>query len=218
MLIDKRPDLPENFSDFIAEFTEICFLPSQLQKVDVVFAFGTLAEYKLMADHLVNLYTSGICDKFILTGRAPEHIVHVNEGETEAELSYYSLPEKMRREANIILETKSTNSTQNIENSLPYLEPYKNGKIGCVARSWAGRQMYHFKRFMPETESLFMPFDGMRADGMPFTAKDWYQNEDACKRVWGEIQRVKKYGEAGFMVYRDDLRQKIDNLFSKIKP
>lgn len=217
--IPKRPELPGNFEELIDDITPICFLPAQEEKVDVIFAFGTSHQYQAQAEHLSQLFATGISKNYIITGGSPHYEIIHSYGITEADRIYGLLPQDMRSECLINLETSSTNSVMNIKNSLGYLQPFANGRVGCVARNWAiGRQILHLKNFIANAEILSMPYVETFEDGSSLTNKNWHETQDGRSRLWGEILRLDYYSTLGDMAYPPDVKAQVNKVVQKAKP
>lgn len=217
--LPKRPDLPANFMELVDDITKLCFVPSKNETVDVVFVFGNWSQKSQKPLHIEQLYRNNISKYFVLTGGKPTHDYSHLGSTAVADDVYAGLAEDIIENSIIHIQNRSINSVEDIELSMPFMANINKSTIGCVACNWAmGRQMMYLKKFFPTSDIYPLPYDTRLEDGSFLTASNWHHNTDGQKRLWGEIIRMKLYGERGDMAYPDDLRHKVDTVFSKIKP
>jgi uncharacterized SAM-binding protein YcdF (DUF218 family) len=208
--VPKAPYVPVHFSDLYADLTQACFGTGVIQPVGVVFAFGSWKRNNGIAEHLFKLYKAGVSRDFIITGGIPTaDMGYVSP--PVADTIYAALPNEMKEACTIHIQNKSVNSLEDVVFAKPYLDLYFGQTIGCVARNWAFlRQRLTLEKFISGEHIKAMPYAEHIEGDTYLTAENWFNYEEYRQKIWGELLRIKLYGERGDIHYPDHIRQKIE--------
>lgn len=212
-VVPRHPALPDHFNDLIKTITDIAFMKPSTEPVDIVFAFGSWNQYKALSKALTRIYETGLSRDFILTGGFPNNPEPGTPLISVTDRVLGVLPQTMQDSCTIHCQNKSTNSLEDAVFAQPYLEPYQTQTIGCVARNWAFRRQYlTLQKCVPHARILPLPYDEELTDGSVITSENWHLNTEFRSMVWGEILRIKFYGERGDIAYPPDICAKIEEM------
>lgn len=193
--IARQAKCPPLTPEEIEDITHTVFIPSNPQKSDVLFVFGT--RYSKKWPEVADLYKKGfapyvyICGGILDTDQSPARIIsHV----MFEDFMSLGVPEKA-----LILDENSTNTLEDAvfgkklfeENNIPYK------KILFAAKGpHSGRCLRTLKKVFPDSELFPFVYDYLYK-GNNVTPEKWTESEFGRSHVWGEYQRIKKYSERG---------------------
>jgi len=173
----------------IEAITDLLFIESPLEKVDLFFVFGhdwidTMREVK-------ELYDKGLTSKILISG----HSVDKNRSESEASRFMRKGTELGIPKEVLLIEEKATNTRENFEFSIPIIQQNigfsKIRKILFVCKTFHTRRVLMAARnFFPEhIEYYFYPVEDERR----IRRDNWWKDSVARERVLAEVRRVGEY-------------------------
>jgi uncharacterized SAM-binding protein YcdF (DUF218 family) len=173
----------------IQAITDLLFIETPLEKVDLMFVFGhawgqTMIEVK-------RLYDEGISSRILISGRGPNR----DQSESEAFRFYRKGLELGIPEHAFLLEEKATNTKENIEFSISIVENAiglkKINKILFVCKGFhARRVLMTARKFFPKhIEYFFFPI----VDERIIERDSWWRDPVAFERVMAEVGRIADY-------------------------
>jgi len=171
----------------IKKITDYIFLKSNPQKADLALVFG--ARHPEAIKRVYELYQAGLMSKILVSG-GQNRVTGKNEAlemsKKLIELGVYP--------GDIVLETQSTNSLENVLFSKRVIEEkfgFKNIKkvIAIVKHYHSRRALMTLKKYFPENIELIP----VTYEIYGFTKDDWFKNETGKKKVLGEWNKIIEY-------------------------
>ncbi|SDW36811.1 YdcF family protein [Paenibacillus sp. PDC88] len=157
---------------------------------DVIFVFGSVSASKYRVPHAVNLYNSGRSSKILMSGGAlevPEAILMKNRA---IELG---VPEQ-----DIIVETLSKNTIDNVLKSREVLDPYFG--LNHIKRILIVTTFYHIRRcyltlktYLPE----HIEYSLCPAQDKSTRPTNWWESQQGTQRVMKEVEGLIYYTKNG---------------------
>ncbi len=204
--IERNPEAPQLKPRAIELLTQLCFRQeNSIQKVDAIFAYGTAHFYEDLAKEITSLLHLGITDKVFLTGGIAESGVDLGHQEPESLLTLKTIDHDSFKSVRFFTETKSTNSLENVTETLKFPEFRIAKKILMVFKTHdAGRGYLTLRKFLPEAEILLHSFEVIYpSQTQPISRDNWHTFKFGISRVWGEFLRIRKYGKRGDIEYAE---------------
>jgi len=195
-----------SYKNNIELINKICFdvAPYPNKKVDAIFVFGALGGVNAMIGTLHSLLDNKLSDKLIISGgintrRKVDRVINGYNIFTTSEARIISsiFDDEKHSNVSVILEENSTNTKENIENSLEYLSDIKSLCFVCKSHH-AGRSFRTLKKYLPDVELFQASYNSVgKSSENIITEEDWVNSDDTVKEVLGEIKRIYEYGRKG---------------------
>jgi len=204
MEIERNPTAPRLNKKAIDLITQLCFRKDdQIQKVDGIFLFSTAFRVKELARLVENLLLANVSKKVFITGGFSPLVVSLGLNRTEADLVLDEIDRERFRDVDFFIERKSTNTLENVTETLKIPEFSQCERILFVFKSHAaGRGYLTLKKFFPQAKifqkTLPGKYPGVEKE---ITRDNWHTFSFGRSRVWGEFLRIKTYGSRGDIEY-----------------
>ena len=176
----------------IESISNLLFLSPNPQKVDLIFVFGH--SYLSAMDDVKMLYNKGYSSKILITGHSKGKMKDVESERFFKRGIELGIPEKA-----FILESKATNSKENITFSKSIME-HEIGlsnirSILFVCKTFHTRRvLMTAQKYLPEhIEFYFYPI----IDERNIQRDNWWKNDIAKSRVLEEVSRIGEYAKKG---------------------
>lgn len=175
-----------------------------LKPADLLIVFGTTYGIDLFVENIVSLYQKGFCKYVLCTGgNVAKYGTKIAD---ESVIISDLLFENGVPADKILIETKSKNTGENLQFSIPILEE-KFGSIDGI-KSIIGLGKIHatlrflmtMSKYFPNAEKMFFPINVFGCD-----ENLWYLNDKFYQKLMAEEEKVKEYLEKGFMAELDKL-------------
>ena len=174
-------------SEEIQKITNYIFLKSNPQKADMALVFGT--RYHEGLDKVYELYRDGLIKNILISGGNNRFT-----GENEAsEMSKKLLAMGVKKE-DLVLEDRATNSLENVIFSKDVIE--RQFGLGKVKKIIAIVKHYHSRRALMTLKRHFpaqIELIPVTYEVNGFTAGSWFDSEKGREKVFGELEKIKKY-------------------------
>lgn len=168
------------------------------EAADLAFVFGNRVAAEAMAGAAASFFSRGLVPRILVSGGAtpggPEAEAHATEADIiAAHLVRLGVPR-----AALLLEQHATNTGENVRFSLPILR--EAGLLGarrvvCIGLFCTGRRYaMTLHRHWPAPEKRCFA-----AEYGPVRRGAWHLHEAARARVLGEVAKVPRYREKGFI-------------------
>lgn len=164
---------------------------------DCIFVFGSKSGLKYRVPGAVTLYKQGRAPIILFTGG----VTGMDSGLSEAQMMQEAALQAGVSAQDILLETQSTNTTENVIGSLFILQRalglYRVQKILVVTTNFHMRRCYlTLSTYMPPwVRYTFCPVNDQT------TRKDnWWQNEDGNRLAQTEARKLIHYVQEGILV------------------
>lgn len=188
-------------------------------KVDLIIGFGHF-DFNIPRQ-CAHLYQKGGAKKILFTGGRGAGTADLEEAEAIAFREVLANEFPQIPDGDIILESKSTNTGENILLSAAMLKArderfsFDNGisSIIAVASPYRQRRVWRtLQKHMPQLKVYNKPPETTFESEMElFDSK----GEDFIQLLIGEVKRIMSYPDKGYMLY-DDLPERIYNLYTSI--
>ena len=176
---------------------------TQIKPADLLIVFGTTYGIDLFVENILSLYQKGFCKYILCTGGN----VAVYKGKSDIESLI--LKELLIKNGipvdKILIETKSKNTGENLQFSIPILEK-EFGSISNIKSIIGVGKIHGTLRFLmtmckyfPDAEKMFFPINVFGCDD-----NLWYLNDNFYKKLMLENNKINKYLQEGFIVELDD--------------
>jgi uncharacterized SAM-binding protein YcdF (DUF218 family) len=177
------------------EMTKYMFLEDENPKGDLGFIFGTWFAWERSIEKAAELYHKNLIPKFIVTGGENRRNSII-----EGDLMAQELEKKGVPKENILIESKSTNTLENVTLSLPIID--KEIGLENINVITAIVKNYHARRALMTLKKHFPPHITFKAavyiaDNYPFTKDDWFETEKGQEKVTTEYEKIQKYLKKG---------------------
>lgn len=220
--IDKNPTTPRLSAKAKELLTELCFRKDDdLQKVDGIFVFASTMDIEKLAKLIEKILDKNISKKvFITGGRIPDEKVRqlaLTRGSTEANLLLNALDVHRFKDVRFYTETRSTNTLENVTETLKNSEFTKCKSLLFIFKSHAvGRGYLTLRKFFPSARlyqvSYYPRYEPVNKI---ITRSNWHSFAFTKGRVWGEYLRIKKYSSRGDINYAS-VEKLLDNIEEEI--
>ena len=199
-------DPPSLSSALIAEITQIIFgEPQSIQPCDLIFIFG--GSHPGLWENGAQAYNQGLGQDIVVTGgykpTALRHSSWQDGQKAEAEVIQRELIKLGVPEESIFIETKSTNTYENVRYALEVynFEPVssilaicKSYGVGCQTRTLQAQVDANVK-IIP------FPFDTQLGGDGPFiTRSNWSNFPNGQAYMFANVLKMPQYGQAGHLV------------------
>ncbi len=219
MEISRNPIPPKLNKKAIKLLTDLCFRSDdELKEVDGIFVFSTIIGVDRLASKIKEILLKNISNNIFITGGiTPQQSAEelgVNTDVTESDVLLRVLNLEKYKDLNIFVERKSTNTLENVTETLKNSE-FKNCKsILFIFKSHAaGRGYLTLRKFFPKAKILQQTFNTKYTDAeKEINRNNWYTFQFGRERVWGEFLRIKTYGTRGDISFEEvsDLVKEIE--------
>jgi uncharacterized SAM-binding protein YcdF (DUF218 family) len=211
---------PDQIAQAKTLFAYLALLSPNLSKVDVIVGFG---HFDLnIPRHCGELYTHGYADRIIFTGGIGSGTADLGKPEAQAfaeelQRSHPYIPEEA-----IIIEDTSTNTGENVQFTIQKLKnDYPDFTFGneirsaiLVANSYRQHRVFlTCRKKLPQMTFYNAPPAIAFEDELAVFARKGY---DLIELLVGEIDRIVRYGERGFLA-QIPLPQKVHHLYTTLK-
>jgi predicted solute-binding protein len=209
MEIERNPqNMPTLNQKTIELLTKLCFREDdELEKVDSIFVFSSAHEIEKLSVLIEKLLSNNIAKNIFITGGETRDLLNqcdeIKSYKTEADLLLSKINQEKFKNINFFMERKSTNTLENVLETLQF-ENFKNSKsILFIFKSHAaGRGYLTLKRFFPNVKILQKTINTkFRKSPLEITKNNWHTFQFGIQRVWGEYLRIIKYGLRGDIEY-----------------
>ena len=207
--IERNPISPRLNSNAKKLLTELCFRQDDtLKKVDGIFIFASLVDLKKLAKLVERILNEGASKKVFISGGVISNerarSLKLDEGSIESEMILKYLDTKRYNDVKFYTEKRSTNTLENVTETLKNKEFKKCKSLLFIFKSHAaGRGFLTLKRFFQNTGILQLTFNTKyKISNKSITKNNWHTFAFGKSRVWGEYLRIKKYGGRGDIEYK----------------
>ncbi len=222
MEIERNPVPPDLNETVIRLLTKLCFRKNDnLKKVDGIFVFASIIGIDSLVELIEEIISKKVSNKLFITGGiTPKKLAKdlgINIKLTEADTLFNELKRKQYKNLEVFIENKSTNTLENVTETLKNPEFRKCKSLLFIFKSHAtGRGYLTLKKYFKSEEILQQSFDTKyeQADKI-ITRDNWYTFAFGRKRVWGEYLRIKTYGSRGDIEY-DSVKELIEKIEKEI--
>lgn len=217
--VPRNPAAPKLNDEAVTLISELCFhTDDEPQAADVIFVYASAVFVERLAETVHDLLSKGVSETLIITGGIPNYGSEPLIASPEAALLLNELDLTSFPRVRLICEGLSRNTRENVEYALRAHDFSQCKHIRFIFKAHAaGRGYLTLKQFCPEAR-LSQTTYAVQYDGSPMAiAKDnWFQFDFGRERVWGEVLRIKKYGERGDIAYPDVVRRTTDRIMSLV--
>lgn len=222
MKIERNPKTPKLTRKAKGLITELCFRRNNtLKKVDGIFVYSSLVGINKLTKLLKEILKKNLSKKVFITGGVtPKDLVRdlkVKTKLTEADLILNYINTKRFKDVRFFVEKKSTNTLENVTETLKNPEFRKCKSLLFIFKSHAaGRGYLTLRKFFPAVNIIQQSFDTKYPKAeQRITRKNWHTFSFGRSRVWGEFLRIKEYGSRGDIEY-DSVRDLITRIEKEI--
>lgn len=219
MEIERNP-VPPEFTNRAKELiTELCFRQdNSLKRVDGIFVFASIVSIDKLSGLLDQVLSQNLSNKIFLTGGVtPKKLakdLNIEPAKTEADTLLNALYLDRYKDLEVFVERKSTNTLENVTETLKFPEFRHCKSLVYVFKSHAaGRGYLTLRKFFPKAEILQQTFDAKYEKASNEIRRDnWHTFDFGRSRVWGEYLRIKEYGSRGDIEFDEvsELLKKIE--------
>ena len=213
--VERNPQAPKLSKEAVKLLTNLCFRPdNSLEKVDLIFEFSSPRYLEQTTQLIENLLEKGISKKVFITGGLPKFHDSLKITKPESELLLEKLDKNKFPDVQFFSENKSTNTLENVTESLKVLDFRNYEKILFIFKRHDSMRAYlTLKKILSHTKIFQKTFTPVYAGtDRPLDENTWYTYEFGITRVWGEFLRIKKYGQRGDIFYDE----KIDTIIKQV--
>lgn len=193
------PSLTERQVGFL---TDVCFGTAiESAPCEGVFVFGSSVHRSVIAKVLADRFVLSPPRALILSGG----LISEEDGLTEAESLFCMLrSEGIPRSIQVHLETRSTNTLDNVRFSLSFLEELAECRVAFVSHAYAAGRASRTLQAHVRTGRSYrsQPVPVWPGSGS-LTSADWYASASQRDTVWAEYLRIVRYGMRGDISFAD---------------
>ena len=224
MEIERNPEPPKLNKKAIQLITDLCFRKDDdLKKVDGIFVYSSIVGIDSLVKLLNDILSKQISNKIFITGGiTPQYIredLGIKPELTEADTLLGALNLDIYKDLNVFVERKSTNTLENVTETLKNSEFRECNSLLFVFKSHAaGRGYLTLRKFFPSIEILQRSFNTKYDMAeKEITRYDWHTFDFGRRRLWGEYLRIKEYGNREDIEYEEvkDLVEEIEKEINK---
>ncbi|SHG62555.1 YdcF family protein [Pedobacter caeni] len=197
--ISKTPHCPIMDPELVSVLTDLCFQKENINPSDLLFVFGSNVKHKEIAGIIADLLDTEIIDKVIITGGVANFGGSYYHHKPESESIMSFIPEKKYKDKQIVLETVSKNTLENVVEARKVFCFDQVKTITFISHSYAStRAALTLKRFFPEVTLYCIPFP-LPSDQQEFPVNRqlWSKTKYGQSLVLGEYLRLITYGKRG---------------------
>ncbi len=216
--ISLNPAVPELNDDLIALVSAVCFQPFDDRKSDALFVFGTWSSKHVLIDTIIKSLEKEIAPLVFINGGIPAFEKTGEDHISAADRIMAAINTGDYPNIQFIVENTAENTLEEVEKSLLLYDFSSLKTVSFIAKSHAAtRQMLTLKRFLPWVTFRAIPYSPEYSDVdlENLNADNWFHDQGAIKRVWGQFLRIKKYGERGDIAYPPEIKEQIDYVISQ---
>jgi hypothetical protein len=212
--VSRNPVTPPLNQEAIDLLTELCFRHDDpIEKVDTLFIFGSTNHLAGLVTTIRNILDLDATKNVVITGGIAGYIDSTKITKPESEIILDAINPSLYPDSKFYLESKSTNTFENVKNSLDLAPLQDVSTLLFIAKSHAvGRAYLTLRKFFPgvtiSQKEYTVVYPGATE---PLTSQNWHQSEFGRSRVWGEYERIKKYGTRGDIEF-DEVRDILDSM------
>jgi uncharacterized SAM-binding protein YcdF (DUF218 family) len=218
-------DPPLLSPSLIEEITNIIFgEPGAPRPCDVIFIFG--GSHPGLWENGSEAYFKGLGKDIIATGgykpTALRHASWQDDQRPESEVIRRELIRLGVPEESIYIETKSTNTYENVRLALEIYDFDCVSSVLAICKSYAvGRQVRTLKAQLdPDVQIIPYPFDThLGGDGPFVTRENWMDYQKGRAYMFANLLKIHHYGQAGHLVpvigLSDELGTILQNYFEE---
>ncbi len=167
---------------------------TDLAKADIALIFGNQHCYRQLADEGARLYKNGYCDKIVVSGGRTD-----NSGQLEAEVIEHHLLQQNIPAKDIITETLSTNTQENVLYSRDKIYdsygPRGINSLIAVGNIVAGRRfLMTLAQNWPQVLAM-----ASNVNPFPYPPKKFGLHAETAPIVLKEYAKITAYKEAGYI-------------------
>ena len=208
METERNPTSPQLNKKAKKLITELCFRKDNtVKKVDGIFVYSSIVGIKDLVKLIDNILLKNMSKQIFITGGVtPKKLakdLRINTKLTEADILMSALNLDSYKDLKVFVEKRSTNTLENVTETLKTLEFKKCQSLLFVFKSHAaGRGYLTLKKFFPSAQILQQTFD-TKYDRVnkKITRDNWHTFAFGKNRVWGEFLRIRKYGSRNDIEY-----------------
>ncbi len=173
------------------EITKYIFLEDHDLKGDIAFVFGTWKSWKDSVEKAAELYKNKLVPKIIVSGGFNKDTGIVEGDFMALELINLGVPRR-----DILIENKATNTLENVLFSKVIIDTVlglnKIKVITAVVKNFhARRALMTLRKYMPA--DVILKSAPHVSSFFNFTKDNWFQSDLGRKKVFGELEKIKKY-------------------------
>ena len=175
-----------------------------LKPADLLIVFGTTYGIDLFVENIVSLYQKGFCKYVLCTGGNVAK--YGTKTAAESVIIRDLLVANGVPAEKILVETKSKNTGENLQFSMPILEEKFGGVDGINSIIGVGkihatlRFLMTMCKYFPVAEKMFFPINVFGCD-----ENLWYLHDKFYQKLMAEVDKVEEYLEKGFVAELDKL-------------
>jgi len=205
----------------IDEITLITFgEPIEPEPCDIIFVFG--GSHPGLWEVAAEAYFKELGEDIIVTGGhkpgAFRHFPWMDGKTPESGVIRQKLIQLGVPEAHIFIETKSTNTYENVRFALEVYNFSTVTRILAVCKSYAiGRQIRTLKAHLPSEISVIpYPFDSyLGADGPFITRHNWMEYPEGRAYMFANLLKIHQYGLLGHLLPVENLSKELEAIISR---
>ena len=176
---------------------------TELKPADLLIVFGTTYGIDLFVENITSLYQKGFCKYILCTGG--NVVRYYTKTASESVIIRDLLVENGVPAEKILIETKSKNTGENLQFSIPILEE-KFGGVDGINRIVGVGKIHATLRFLmtmckyfPVAEKMFFPINVFGCD-----ENLWYLHDKFYQKLMAEVEKVDEYLDNGFVAELDE--------------
>ena len=177
---------------------------TQLKPADLLIVFGTTYGIDLFVENIVSLYQKGFCKYVLCTGGNVAR--YGTKTEAESVIIMDLLVANGVPAEKILVETKSKNTGENLQFSIPILKE-KFGSVDGINSIIGVGKIHATLRFLmtmckyfPVAEKMFFPINVFGCN-----ENLWYLHDKFYQKLMAEVDKVDEYLEKGFVAGLDEM-------------
>ncbi len=217
--VDRHPIVPELSEQAIQLITQLCFRHDDpIEPVDLIFVFSSPLEPEIVAELIKDLLRQNISKKVFISGGSASKFGDLNLAKPESSFVLERINKDKFPDVEFYSEDKSTNTLENVTESLKILDFNSYPKVLYMFKSHDSQRGYlTLRKFLPKSKLIQKTFSAIYpGTDKILDATTWHTYEFGRERVWGEYLRIKKYGERGDIAYDEDTKSLVDKIGSII--
>ncbi|GHB34910.1 hypothetical protein GCM10007094_25450 [Pseudovibrio japonicus] len=181
-------------SELIAEIDQYLLVRTQVRRADLCLVFGSHRSAEARVQVALKLWRDGLVRRILISGGERTALGVPEARDMCAALVAGGVPERC-----IMLETRATNTGENVEFSIARLKEL--GLFECVGSviavgsvSASRRYLMTLERFWPEVIKMIAP-----ANKYPVDVGGWPTHPEFAQEVLDEWGKIQPYLEAGYL-------------------
>lgn len=210
MEIERNPTPPRLNKKAKELITKLCFRKDNtLKKVDGIFVYASIVGINDLVKLIKKILSKKISNKIFITGGVTTKKfvkdLKIKTGLTEADTLLNALNLDQYKNLKVFIERKSTNTLENVTETLKNPEFQKCKSLLFIFKSHsAGRGYLTLRKFFQSVNILQQTFDTKyKRVNKRITRDNWHSFTFGQSRVWGEYLRIKIYGNRGGIEFNE---------------